>query len=72
MRPTCATLTRAPQVAPLVPAVGLREPRGGADDALDGHAELGTALQEVEEDMSGVTVAQAPGRRRVHRLLFHC
>ncbi len=32
---------------------------GGADDVLGGHAELGMVLQEAEEDLSSVTVAQA-------------
>ena len=34
-------------------------------------AEFSAALQEVGQDLSGVSVAQAPGRRRVGHLLCH-
>ena len=37
---------------------------GGADDALDGRAELGPALQEAKQDLSAVAVAHAPDRCR--------
>jgi hypothetical protein len=42
---------------------------GEAKDAFDVRAEFGAALQEAGQDLSGVSVAQAPGRRRVRHLL---
>jgi hypothetical protein len=40
-----------------------------AKDAFDGRAEFSAALQEVGQDLSGVSVAKAHGCRRVRHLL---
>jgi hypothetical protein len=38
---------------------------GEAKDGFDVRAEFGAALQEVGQDLSSVSIAQAPGRRRI-------